>query len=153
MNLAKHNSKQNFYVGAVVLKNDGILLIRQAKGHSLEYQWSIPWGSIEFGEAPDKAALRETLEESNIQARVEGLIGIQNIGKHNSLGIIFLCKHQKGTPKPDGYETDRAKYFTLRQIEAFDEHIEVWCRWLIIRILPLQQKLWANTGSGKCPSS
>lgn len=48
--------------GTVVYRGDEILLARQSKGHSLEGQWTIPWGRLNKGESPMMAALRETFE-------------------------------------------------------------------------------------------
>jgi ADP-ribose pyrophosphatase YjhB (NUDIX family) len=49
-------------VGAVVLHEQRILFIRQAKGHSLAGQWSIPWGIVDEGEAPENAACGKRLK-------------------------------------------------------------------------------------------
>ena len=53
-------------VGAVVLREDRVLWVRQAKGHSLEGQWSIPWGFVDAGEGAEEAAVRETLGGAGI---------------------------------------------------------------------------------------
>jgi len=122
-------------VGTVVLKDDRVLLVRQAEGTSLAGSWSIPWGILERGEWPEVAALRETREEGGITARIEGLLGIQNLSWQLAIGIVFLCRHDSGNPIPDGKETDRAGYFSLAEVEALGEQILPWCRWLAVRIL------------------
>ena len=128
--------KRVICVGAVVLKDERVLLIRQAKGTSLEGQWSVPWGVVEDGEYPSKAALRETKEEAGVDAEIIGLLGVQNVSWETSISIIFLCRHVSGTPKSDGgIETDRAKYMSLEQIETFDEPIESWSGWIARRVL------------------
>lgn len=126
-------------VGAVVLHEQRILLIRQAKGHSLAGQWSIPWGLVDEGESPENAVLRETVEESGVTVVVDGLLGIQNLPSPGWIGIIFACHALTGEPKPDGVETDRAAYFSLEEILSFSEPFEPWCQWLAVRVL-----------SGKC---
>jgi ADP-ribose pyrophosphatase YjhB (NUDIX family) len=65
-------------VGAVVLQRDQALFVRQAKGHSLEGQWSIPWGIVDPEETPESAAMRETEEEGGVKAEIKGLLGFQN---------------------------------------------------------------------------
>lgn len=122
-------------VGTVVLQDDRVLLIRQAPGHSLAGQWSIPWGIVDSLEAPEDAALRETSEESGIQAAISGLLGIQNLHTPGWLGIIFLCSHLSGTPTPDGLETDRAAYFSSDDLDDLTGSIEPWCEWLVHRVL------------------
>jgi 8-oxo-dGTP diphosphatase len=63
-------------VAAVVRNADRILLVRQAPGHSLEGQWTVPWGRLEAAESPAAAAVREAREEGGIHAAVEGLLGV-----------------------------------------------------------------------------
>jgi ADP-ribose pyrophosphatase YjhB (NUDIX family) len=123
-------------VGAVVLQGNRALLVRQAKGHPLEGQWSIPWGFVDPDESPDSAALRETFEEGGVEAKVEGLLGIQQLHREGWIAIVFLCRHLSGEPKPDGgLETDNAAYLSLEEMESFDEPFEPWCEWLVRRIL------------------
>lgn len=123
-------------VGAVVLQGEQALFVRQAKGHSLEGQWSIPWGIIDPEEPPEAAALRETREESGIAAEIEGLLGIQNLRQRGWLGIIFLCRHISGIPTSDGgVETNQAAYFSLEEMDALDEPFEPWCEWVVRRVL------------------
>jgi len=123
-------------IGAVVLRGNRALFVRQAKGHSLEGQWSIPWGIVDPDESPDAAALRETQEEGGVIARVEGLLGIQNLRREGWIGIVFLCRHISGAPVSDGgIETDKAAYFSLEEMDVFDEPFELWCEWLARRVL------------------
>ncbi len=113
--LAVWPPKKVVCVGAVVLRGEeSALLVHQAKGTSLEGQWSIPWGIVEADEYPEKAVLREIHEEGGITAELMGLLGIQNLSWKSSISIIFLCSHVAGEPKSDGgTETDQAGYFSL----------------------------------------
>lgn len=123
-------------VGAVVRQGNRALFVRQAKGHPLEGQWSIPWGFVDPEESPDSAALRETLEESGVVAKVEGLLGMQQLHRKGWIAIVFLCRHLSGDPKADGgIETDNAAYFSIEEMESFNEPFEPWCEWLVRRIL------------------
>lgn len=127
--------KMAVFVGTVVLRGQRVLFVRQAEGHSLAGQWSIPWGVIDNGESPEDAALRETYEESGIEAEIEGLLGIQDLQREGWLGIAFLCRHVEGDPVPDGVETDKAGYFSLEDIDAMGGPFEPWCEWLARRVL------------------
>jgi len=122
-------------VGAVVLRRDRILWVRQAKGHSLEGQWSIRWGIVGSDEAPSAAAQRETLEEGGVEARIEGLLGVQDLPDEGWTALVYLCHHLRAEPVPDGRETDAAGYFSMQELEALGEPIEVWCEWLVRRVL------------------
>ena len=123
-------------VGTVVLQGDRALLVRQAEGHALAGQWSIPWGVVDPDETPESAALRETEEEAGVKASMEGLIGLQNLRQEGWIALVFLCHHISGDPEPDGgIETDAAAYFSLDEIVSSDEPIEPWCEWLLRRVL------------------
>jgi 8-oxo-dGTP diphosphatase len=129
-------------VGAVVLNEGRALFVRQAKGHALAGQWSIPWGVVDPGESPESAALRETEEESGIVAEIEGLLGFQNLSRVGWIGLVFLCRHVGGLPRSDGgIETDQAAYFSPAEIDALDEPFEVWCEWLVRRVLRGEYRL------------
>ncbi len=131
----EHLPKKVVCVGTVVLRDRRVLLIRQAEGHPLAGQWSIPWGIVDNGEPPEDAALRETREESGIKADLEGMLGIQNLPEVGWLGIVFLCHHVEGEPVADGIETDKAGYFSLEEMDSLNEPIEPWCEWLVRRVL------------------
>lgn len=128
-------------VGAVVLGDasshgERVLWVRQAKGHSLEGQWSIPWGFVDPGESPEAAAVRETLEEGGVVARVEGLLGVQNLRREGWVALIFMCRYVSGAPAHDGgVETDGAAFIALDEMDALNEPFEPWCEWLVRRVL------------------
>lgn len=133
----KDPSPPQFFVcvGSVVIKDNKVLFIRQATGESLEGQWSIPWGFVDSNETPEEAAIRETLEESGIQAQVTGLLGFQNLPQPGWIGIVFLCHHVEGDPKGDGIETDRAAYLNKKELKNLNDPIEPWCEWIAHRVL------------------
>lgn len=120
-------------VGAVVLRGDQALFIRQAEGQSLAGRWSIPWGFVEADEAPEDAALRETLEESGVTASIEGFMGFQNLKQTGWIGMIFLCRHVEGEPRADGVETDVARYLDPGELDSLGDSVLTWCAWLAIK--------------------
>ncbi len=124
------------YVGAVVRKDGEILLVRQAEGHPLEGQWTVPWGALESGESPMSGALREAWEEGGVEAKIEGLIGIQELPEplSGSVAIIYMCRHVGGTPLPKDRETDAAAYYTPADLDSLTEPVEPWSNWLIRRV-------------------
>jgi mutator protein MutT len=124
-------------VGAVVKKGDHVLLVRQAKGHQLEGQWTIPWGILEAGESPSIAVVRETEEEAGVMVAVEGLLGVQELPRpwEGWVALVYLCQHLDGEPKADGHETDSAGYFSLADLRSLNEPAERWSLWLAMRAL------------------
>lgn len=62
-------------VGIVCFREEDVLLIRRGT-KPLAGEWSIPGGRIEFGERAEAAALRELKEETQVTARLTGLIDV-----------------------------------------------------------------------------
>lgn len=131
-------------VGAVVRRGDGVLFVRQTYGESLTGTWTLPWGFVHGpdpggpSDPPHVAAMRETLEESGVTAEMEGLLGIQNHpDREGNLRVyfLFLARHVRGDPMPDDHETDRATYFTLAELDALDDPVDPFCKWLARRVL------------------
>ena len=124
-------------VGALVRKDDTVLAVRQSPGHALEGQWTVPWGRVEDGESPSQAALRETAEEGGVSASVEGLLGVQELPEPWAgwIALVYLCRFEGGAPKPDGRETDAARFLNLEQLDALDEPVEPWSKWMMRRVL------------------
>ena len=124
-------------VGGVVRRGNSVLLVRQSAGHSLEGKWTIPWGEIDAGESPTAAVLREIEEEAGIAARVDGLLGVQELPDPwlGMVGILFLCTFVDGEPTPDMKETDAAQFFSLDQLAEFTEPLEPLSQWMVGRVL------------------
>ena len=137
-------------VGAVVRQSDGVLLVRQSPGHSLEGQWTIPWGQLDSGESPTVAVLRETREEAGVIVEVEGLLGVQELPVPwlGMLGLVFLCTHVDGVPAPDGRETDAAQYFGVDQLAEIADALEPLSAWMVRRVLANDFKLLRTNDSG-----
>ena len=127
-------------VGSIVLRDESILAVRQAKGHSLEGQWTIPWGRLEVGESPSQAAVREVEEESNLKVEVQGLAGIQEMPEPWSgwIALVFHCRYLGGDPQPDRRETDAARFLSLPDLESLRDPVEPWSLWLMRRVLRAQ---------------
>ena len=130
-----HSGETVVCVGALVMKGAEILLVRQAPGHSLAGQWTIPWGRLEQGESPSTAAVRETLEEAGVVVRVAGLLGVQELPRPWAgwLALIYLCRYESGQPKADDRETDAAAFMSLATLDSLREPVEPWSGWLVRR--------------------
>jgi len=131
-------------VGAVVLHEERVLFVRQTYGENLTGVWTLPWGFVQGmtddgqPDPPHVAAVRETLEEGGITAKIVGLLGVQNhatAAGEPRLYILFLCHPINGDPTPDHTETDRAAYFSLDDLDHLDGPIDAFCDWLARRVL------------------
>src|SRR5918912_1387120 len=61
-------------IGAVVVRDGAILLIRRARGAAVG-KWAIPGGRVEFGEGLKAAVAREVLEETGLDVKVGRFLG------------------------------------------------------------------------------
>ncbi len=79
-------------VEAIVSNSNGILLMKRnnspAKG-----MWWFPGGHIQKGESLDEALHREVKEETNLEIRIERLIGVYNriFEERHDVTLVFLC--------------------------------------------------------------
>jgi len=96
-------------VGIVVWRGDDVLLIRRGKP-PYEGQWSIPGGSVEFGERLHAAALRELLEETGVQADILGLVDVfESITKHGHYVMVdYVARWRAGAPQAGDDALDAA---------------------------------------------
>lgn len=123
-------------VGAVVLRDDKALLVRQTYGR-LVGVWSLPSGFVEPPEGLDEAAIREAQEEAGIQSVSEGLLSLTTLeyeGRY-MLYPAFKCRYVAGEPTPDGVENDQAAFFSLQDLADSVEPIEPLSRWLCQKAL------------------
>jgi ADP-ribose pyrophosphatase YjhB (NUDIX family) len=66
-------------VNVVVVNESGDVLMIQRSDNG---NWAVPGGAIDLGESMTQAAVRETQEETGIECRVTGIVGIYTDPKH-----------------------------------------------------------------------
>ena len=64
-------------VACLVIRDGRVLLVRHKRG-SEPGSWSPPGGHLDFGEAPEACAARETLEETGVRVADVTFFGITN---------------------------------------------------------------------------
>ena len=122
---------------AIIIENNKILLIQRIK-QGYEY-YTLPGGTIEFGETPEQAVIREVFEETSISAVLGPLtyhLVITNQMKKKE-EFFFRCWYQYGTPQlqPGSIEEQRHT--------ADNQYIPVWVdldRVVAIRLYPIEVK-------------
>ncbi|HEX8805069.1 MAG TPA: NUDIX domain-containing protein [Acidimicrobiales bacterium] len=95
-----------------------VLLVRQAD----DGRWGLVGGSIEVGEAPDEAAVREAREEAGVDVlltRIATAVGgprfqveYPNGDRVAYVSVVYEARVVAGTPRPDGDETTAVGWFT-----------------------------------------
>lgn len=75
-------------VGAIVFRDDKVLLVRQTFG-SAKGKLLNPGGRLQHGEMPEDAAKREVFEETGVTAEPLGVLAVRCSPGY----MVFLCRH------------------------------------------------------------
>jgi 8-oxo-dGTP pyrophosphatase MutT (NUDIX family) len=101
-------------VNVVVVNDAGdVLMIRRTDNDN----WAVPGGAIDLGESLNQAAVRETLEETGVECRVTGLVGIYTDPRHvllytsngevrQEFSILLTAVPVSGQPTPSDESSD-----------------------------------------------
>ena len=121
--------------GAAIFDDGGrILLVKRTSDGT----WGFPAGGVDPNESASEAAIRETREETGIEARIDELIDVYHgepgkSGPHSVVHVQYLCERTDGTHQPS-HETDAVRYWNIDAVpvwhpdareRAIDAH-EVW---------------------------
>lgn len=89
-------------VGALVLKEDSVLLIQRAV-EPFKGFWDIPGGFLELGEHPVDGIIRELKEETNLLIEpikiLDIFIDVYGSEEEPTLNICYICQVVRGEPK------------------------------------------------------
>ena len=84
--------------------------------------WTLPGGYAEHTETLDEAVVRELREETGIEAKVLGVVGVRTRwgDQGGAVLVIFRCEVSTGEPQADNYEISAAEFFDAEQIAALE---------------------------------
>lgn len=94
-------------VGAIVFRDDKVLLVRHTYG-SAKGKLLNPSGMLSHGEMPEDAVKREVYEETGVTAEPLGVLAVRC--SPGGWYMVFLCRHVDGEPRSDGAENSEALY-------------------------------------------
>lgn len=124
-----HWGNYSIGVGALVMKDEKILLVRRAQEPG-KGRWTNPGGYIEQHELIQDTIVREVLEETSVEASVSRLVAVRDLPRsiHN-VYIAFEMSYISGTPQPDGVEVDAAGFYSLEEMASMP--VADFTKWLI----------------------
>ena len=106
--------------GAVVVDRRGrVLLVRRGRPPS-EGEWTLPGGKVEPGETPEAAVVREVREETAIEARVVGALGVVGIERgpvRYAIHEFLLAPADDAAPRA-GDDAAEARWVARSEIEG-----------------------------------
>jgi 8-oxo-dGTP diphosphatase len=120
-------------VGCLVIESGRVLLLKRGNEPSMG-KWTFPGGFVEFAERAVDAAVRETVEEVGVQARIERLLGVYtDLGNHNAQLVAYVARPEGGAPAPS-VEALEVRYFAPEEIPwdaiAFRSTTEALTDWI-----------------------
>jgi len=99
---------------AAVIFNDEkeILLVKST--YQRFHPWGLPGGSLEYGESPEDAVIREVSEETSLKVEIASLLFVKT-WTPDRVGMYYLCNITNGEFQPSD-EVSTIGYFPLNNL-------------------------------------
>ena len=93
-------------------------------------RWSLPGGYVDQGEVVEEAAVREVLEETNVEVEVDYLVGLFSEQDHPVIVAAFVAREVGGVLKA-GPEALDVGFFSQDDLPplAFNRDLSILARW------------------------
>jgi 8-oxo-dGTP diphosphatase len=111
-------------VGAVVIRDGAVLLIRRGKD-PLKGRWTLPGGTVEWGEPMRDALVREIEEETGLTVRpgeilavFERIEGKGERSSHHHVIVDFLCESVSGSVRA-GSDAEAAVFVPRDELDRY----------------------------------
>ncbi len=111
-NIASRIVRPLFQVFAAAVIFDGdqnIFLVKST--YQRFHPWGLPGGSLEYGEHPEAAVIREVREETGLTVSIEKLL-LVDAWLPDRVGLYYLCRITDGTFSPSD-EVSEFGYFSV----------------------------------------
>ncbi len=126
-------------VAGCVLKEDGKYLLVQEKQAKVYGLWNVPAGHVDKGEAIEQAAVREVKEETGLNIKLGGKIGLYHEGIPKPVMHIFSADITGGDLHVQEDEILDAKWFTYAEVQALGKENKLRAPWILDAISKLEQ--------------
>lgn len=107
---------------ALLMRGEALLLCRLSGTAKPAGQWTLPGGGINFGEHPEKAVIREVLEETGYEVEVDRIVAVDSMlyrypgPPRHAVRLIYNAHIVGGELKHEAEgSTDRCEWFTREQ--------------------------------------
>jgi ADP-ribose pyrophosphatase YjhB (NUDIX family) len=108
-------------VQAVIVQGGAVLLARRRDLRG----WELPGGNVIPGEDPEDALLREVLEETGVEVRIETLSGVYlRSGFLPHRACVYRCSAERGAARPSE-ETPQVAWWPVASLPP---GLLPWCR-------------------------
>lgn len=107
-----------------------VLLVRRGVEPEIG-KWALPAGYVDYGENPQSAAIRETLEETGIPITISGLLDVMYYEDHNKVIVIIYQGEALSFEPHAGDDATAAGWFSPQHLPevAFESTQAVLRRW------------------------
>lgn len=113
-------------VGAVVLHENRVLLVKRAKAPALG-KWSLPGGLVDLGETTREAVVREVAEECGIRVTVAGVAGVVDRVIRDEAGrvryhyvLVDYLASPEGTSVAPGSDAADVRWVEIDRVAELD---------------------------------
>lgn len=110
-------------IGVDTPKGPGVVLIER---RNPPHGWALPGGFVDYGETCEQAAVREMQEETGLDVRLTGLLGVYSDPdrdpRQHTMSVVFIGEAEDLSRMTAGDDAVRAEVFTLDRLPelAFD---------------------------------
>ena len=100
---------QVFAVAVIINEDKQILLVKST--YQRVHSWGLPGGSLDYGESPEDAVVREILEETGLNIEIKRFLLVKT-WLPDRVGLYYLCNIKNGEFHPSD-EVSEFGYFSI----------------------------------------
>jgi len=82
--------------------------------YNRSHPWGLPGGSLEYGESPEEAVLREVWEETSLKVEIEKFLFVKT-WTPDRVGLYYICHINDGEFQPSD-EISEFGYFAVNDL-------------------------------------
>jgi len=120
-----HITKAKFTVDAIIMTEDGGVVLIKRKYPPFQNYYALPGGFIEKGETPERALIREVKEETNLDVKIVDKVGYYDEEGRDPRGKVettaFKCHIAKDSPDmKSGDDSKHVEVISTQKLKKID---------------------------------